>query len=822
MRFLILALLLTSLSDFAYSQNNSKVTGIVTDSITRHPIDYASISVIEPGSGKIVSGAVSNTNGAFVVDGIEPGTYRILVEFVGYLPLTRDSVRIQGNNSVVTLGFISLTRSSAQQLAGVTVSAKAPVMENKIDKIVFNVANDVTSQGGVALDVLKKVPQVTIDIDGNVELQGNNNIRFLINGKPSSMFGSSLADALSSIPASQIKSIEAITSPGAKYDAQGTGGIINIILKDNKVKGINGTVNLSAGTRLENGSVNLNFRNNKVGVHVFFNGNAQLNSVMVSSQHRKTTDTIAKSVTALDQDNRAKFKRRGFQTGISFDYVLSKTDEISADLSYNYFSNRNDGFTRQFELSNDYAGNPISEINTERTSTIRSAVESYDWGFAYKHKFHNEGQELAFTYTGSFESPFSRYMQLQNYQGRTDPFTGRSSENPGRDKEAEISVDYTSAVGKNLLFETGLKVVDQTINSTSLARQYDPLSLQFDIDPKQSYTLRYSMKIYGGYLSGTFSILDWLNIKAGARYEYTNASVDFPNAQIPSYGNLVPSLIFSHDLSKQQSIKLAYSYRIERPEYRALNPFLNISDPYNISTGNPSLKPELANNFELGYSNSFTPGGSVYISLIERINTHDIKTITLFYPDFLIGDSVYHNVSLTNIQNIGTEYNSGISISASVPIRTKFNVRTNMQLTQRNIVSELKSGNSNIGLRLRLNINATYQFPKDLIVELFGNYNSASQSIQGKVPQSGTYTIAGRKQLLKKKASVGLTATNPFNKYVNQLTTIQTNNVTSTALRRIPYQSFGISLSYKFGKLEFKKNKNDDSNENNSLPSFGG
>ncbi len=163
-----------------------------------------------------------------------------------------------------------------QSLQSVTVVGDKPVVENRIDKIVYNVTNDITSIGGAAIDVLKKVPQVTVDIDGNVELQGNSNIRFLINGKPSSVFGNSLADALASIPASQIKSIEAITNPGAKYDSQGTGGIINIILFDNNMQGVNGNINLTAGSRLESGSMNLNLRHNSFGVNAFFSGNASL------------------------------------------------------------------------------------------------------------------------------------------------------------------------------------------------------------------------------------------------------------------------------------------------------------------------------------------------------------------------------------------------------------------------------------------------------------------------------------------------------------------------------------------------------------------
>jgi len=211
----------------------------------------------------------SDQKGNFNVDNLPFGTYKVTIDFLGYQLKTIDNVTISASTPAAALGTV-LLMPLQNQLKGVTVTGKAPIVENKIDKMVYNAANDLTAQGGVALDVLKKVPMVSVDVDGNVELQGDANVRFLINGKPSSIFGASLADALQSIPASQIKSIEVITSPGAKYDAAGTGGIINIILKDSKVQGINGSVNLSAGSRLENGSLNLNARKGNFGVGVFF------------------------------------------------------------------------------------------------------------------------------------------------------------------------------------------------------------------------------------------------------------------------------------------------------------------------------------------------------------------------------------------------------------------------------------------------------------------------------------------------------------------------------------------------------------------------
>jgi outer membrane receptor protein involved in Fe transport len=818
MKLLSILHLLLFVSLAGFSQSPIKISGKVIDSLYQKPVGYASITVTDKKTEKAIGGSISDNKGAFTVVGIRPGVYRITVEFVGYRPYRIDSFVVTDKQSS-SVGTIILS-SSAQTLQGVTVVGKTPIVENKIDKIVYNAANDITSQGGAAIDVLRKVPQVTVDIDGNVELQGNNNIRFLINGKPSSMFGASLADALASIPASQIKSIEAITSPGAKYDAQGTGGIINIILKESKIRGINGSINLSAGSRLENGSVSLNFRQNKLGINAFFSGNGQLKSQTPSSQIRTSADTSAKTLTRLVQDSRTEFVRNGYQSGIGFDYTISKQDGLTGNFSYNHFSNRNEGITDQQELVTDLSSSPIAENNTTRQSFSRFHTNSYDWSLDYKHKFKTDGQELEISYNASAGKPFSNYTQTQNYKGNTTPFAGRASNNPGTDKETEIAIDYTHPVSDNFLIETGLKTVLLDIKSISNVQLYDPSSASFKSDPAQSYQLGYSMKIYAGYLSTTFSAFNWLNIKAGARYEYTDASIDFPNTTIPSYGTFVPSLILSHDLTKEQTIKVAYSHRIERPEYRELNPFLNISDPYNISTGNPLLRPEIGDNFELAYNRSFPGGGSIYFSLIERINSHDIKNITTFYPSYSIGDSIYNNVSLSNIQNIGTEYNSGISLSGSLPIKEKFTLRSNLQASQRNIVSPVKTGGSNMGVRVRFNINASCQLPANLVVETFANYNSASRSIQGKVPQSITYTFGARKQFWNKKASVGLTATNPFNKYIKQETTIETANYVSTAIRRVPFRSFGISFNYKFGKLEFRKKEEQNNNDSNTMPTL--
>jgi ferric enterobactin receptor len=805
--FILLLLVSVSSATFGQFKSSMKITGKITDAAKNQPVEYASVGLTDQLTNKVVNGAVTDASGNFEITGIIPGTYTINIDFIGYQKKTLKDVIVASSAKVISLNTIPLT-PSVKMLSEVTVSGRAAIVENQIDKIVYNAANDITSQAGIALDVLKKVPQVvSVDIDGNVELQGNPNVRFLINGKPSTVFGNSVTDALSSIPASQIKSIEAITSPGAKYDAQGTGGIINIILKDNRLQGINGSINLAAGTRLENASVNLNFRRNNFGANAFFSGNKQLVSRTPNAQDRLGANGTDNTKTSLLQNGSQDFQRSGYRSGVGFDWSPGKKDNLIGAIGFNSFANKSIGITniRQSVLS--AAGSVISSQNIVRSANSNGGIGAIDWSLNYLKKLNKDGQELNVLYSSSFGKPRNDYNQIQNYSAERIPYMGTSGNTPGNDKQTNISIDYAHPIKKDFIIETGMKTVLQNINSMADIRVFNPGTSQFIPDPRQSYQLNYSMKIYAGYLSTTFSVFRFLNVKAGARFEHTDVKIDFPNTFIPSYNNLVPSLIFSHNMKGDQSVKLAFTRRIERAEYREINPFMNLSDPYNITAGNPLLKPEIGNNFELGYNKSFKNGGNIYVALIERINTSDIKPYTTFYPTYVIGDSTYQNVSVTLRQNIGIEYNSGISISGSIPITDQLNLRGNFMVTQKRVVNNLLAGNVTNGTNYRFNLNATYLLPKNLILEGFGNFSSAINTIQGKRPQQLTYNFAFRKQFYHKNASIGFTATNPFNKYIRQVTTVKTANYLSTNTVLVPYRSFGISLTYKFGKLEFKKGK---------------
>ena len=790
----------------ARPEGNGAITGKVVDA-SGGLIEYATITVYAAGNQKPVNGSISNAKGVFKVDGLAPGTYHATIDFIGYETIRRDSILISAEKPAISLGNIMLSKNSAT-LQNVTVKSTSPVIENKLDKMVYNVEKDVTSQGGVATDILKKVPQVFVDVDGNVELLGSTSIKFLINGKPSTIFGNSIADALQSIPASQIQSIEVITSPGAKYDAQGTGGIINIILKKSNVYGINGNLTLSAGTRLENGSFNLNYRHNKFSLNAYVSGNAQLRSTTINTLNRTSNDTSQHRLTSLLQSGTGTFERSGYNTGVGFDWELSKTDNLTGSLGYHNFVNRDLGTSYMETIITDNANNKLSDTSTVRNAVNNLNAHSVDWSLGYKKGFKNDKQELNISYNSSTGKNYSYYDQYQNYAFSNTPFSGSNSNNPGTSTENEFAVDYAQPVGENLLFETGIKNVLNKYNNASDVYSLNPSTKNYFLNTSQSSALNYKRNVYGYYLSSTFSLLHYFDVKAGGRVEYTVTQADYSNAHnvsIPSYYIFAPSLVISHSFSKMESLKLSYTHRLERPEYRELNPFLNLSDPHNISTGNPLLKPEVGNNFELSYNHNFEKGSNINVAVIFRKNTNDITSYTTYYPSFKVGDSIYHDVSLTARANINSDERYGVNLSGALVMSDHFTLRGNFFGFDQRIIDNLNGGAVRSGFGFRSNINGNYLVNKDLAFEFFGNFRSKETNAQGTQTSFVSYNLAMRKYFLNKKLSIGLTTTNPFNKYVTQSRETFGANFHQISSRQIPYRSFGISLMWKFGKLEFKK-----------------
>jgi outer membrane receptor protein involved in Fe transport len=787
------------------------LSGLVTDSLTSDPMEAATISVTEKVTGNVFTGTITNSEGKFTISDIPAGIYDIGITFIGYEEVSIDSVSLKGD---ISLGTISLTPSSFS-LNEVMIVSDKPVIENRFDKIIYNVSSDITSQGSLAIDVLKKVPYVTVDANGNVELQGNSNIRFLINGKTSSIFGTNLADALASIPSSQIRSIEAITNPGAKYDLQGTGGVINIILQENNLQGASGNINLSVGTRNQTGSVNLGVKRGKFGVNGYLSGNFRKGDGGSFSSTRESTDILTEQNTFLTQEGLNRFERNGYRAGTGFEWDITDKINLAGNIGYNNFNFSNSGLVDLEEIVYDNAGNLLSGLYTVRNSSNKRETESFDWNLDFKKRFGKEGHELDFILNSSYGKPVSNYLLTLSALGDSDPAEGSESNNPGTDNTTTVTADYVYPINETSAFEAGIKGTFNDISSSVVMEVYNPASGEYVFDPLQSYDLRYTLNIYAAYLSTSLKLFNWLDIKPGLRYEYSDISIDYSGASVPSYGTLVPSLLLSHDLNENKSLQLSYSRRIRRPDYGDLNPFINRSDPYNIETGNVLLKPEVGERIELGYNTSFSKGGNLRITLAQRIDSREIDDITTFYPTYAIGDSVYRNVSVRTNENIGSEYNTGLNVFTSIPLTSKINLRSNLMLFYNYLASD-RIGNISTGFRFRGNLNASWQLPSDFLLELFGFWRSGGKGIQGREPQFYIYNFALRKLFWNDNGSLGVTATNLFSRDVKQIRTITTENSISRNVQSIPFRSFGISFTYKFGKMESNQNRD------NEDESFGG
>jgi ferric enterobactin receptor len=815
MQRIVLLGMLSFIITAANAQENIKNTGAtisgkVTDSLSAKPIEYATITLFADGNKKPVNGTVTTTEGTYKLTGIDQGIYKIVVECLGYQPFIINSVPV-AKRSTVNLNTIVLIKKTVL-LQGVTVSSTAGLIENKIDKLVFNAEKDITSQSGVATDLLKKVPQVSVDVDGNVQLAGSSSIKFLINGKPSTAFGSNIADVLQSIPASQIKSIEVITNPGAKYDAQGLGGIINIILKHNQVRGINGNISLTAGTLNENGSFNFNARKDNLGINAFVSGNARRRTTVPYISQRSSIDTAGKKNISLQQDATSHYIRHGAESGIGFDWTYKKKNNFTGSFRYGKFGNSGYSITDQSQLVMDQVnGSLLSSIATINRTNSDVSFYSTDLSLDYKRTFNKEDQELEVAFSTSQEKSRGDFNNNQSLRPQDSLYYGTQSSNPGNEKAIELQIDYTQPIAENISIGFGGDLEHNDISSNSSVFGYKPLSKIFAFDTALSNSLHYKQDVYALYGEINFPIGKILEAKIGSRYERTEIDAFYSNAQQQAgkhgYNTFVPSIFFQKKLGDNKTVKLSYSKRIERPDYNDLNPYINTTDPKNINAGNPYLLPEIGHRVELSFSRNFEKAGSFMISTFYRNNNHDIQPFIVFYPSIKIGDSIYTNVSVTMRQNIGTENNFGMNAFVDLRPNDKLSIRSNLAFFFRHTINALDPGYNSNSFNYRVNMNATYQFGPTLVGEFFGNFNSARHEAQGKYPSFTSYSMAVRKQFWSKKGSLALSAINPFARYVNQTREVFGPNFTDNSTRRVPFRSIALNFTWKFGRLEFKKDK---------------
>lgn len=781
-----------------------KISGVVIDSITKAPIDYASVSLYKINSTKPLTGVLTDASGSFKLNEIQAGTYNVVISFIGYNNKTVKSVTTTDAKLDKEIGKVTLSPET-NALKEVVVVGNTQQVTNKIDKIVYNVEKDMTATGGNATDVLQKVPMVNVDINGNVSIRGDGNVRVLINGKPSGATSANLSDVLKTIPADQIKNVEVVTSPSAKYDAEGSAGIINIITKQKNVSGVSGSVSGGIGTRQNNLNANINYNKNRfsLSANVGFNNGWPQESASESNQ--KLDNSTANSLQISKGTN--EVQRKGIVASVTAGYDFNNFDSFSTTFRYN-----KGGFERNGTSDNqftDYLNSANNLIYTGQSSA-KNSFGGFDWNANYTHKFSKAGHEL------TLSSQWSHSLVETNYQNiYSDFYTNQKANNDGINNEYTLQLDYTLPVTEKFKLETGGKTIIRRIASDF--QNYVPDAQNaFVLDPISSNLYNYDQDVASLYSVGTLTLPKGFTVMAGARFENTAIKGDPTNALQTDlspfkidYGTFIPSFTLQKALSQSSSLKLTYSKRISRPSLTYLNPFINKSNISAQTKGNPNLDPEVSQTIEFGYS-TFSQKRSLNISAYYKYTSDLIEGIAT--P--LTGEVG----TITNYQNIGNNKSFGMSFFGSVnpfkalSIRGNFNAFT--YKPDPTGIYNLEQSTNGTSIQYSAFISGTLQLNKNISAEAFVIQNSSKKTLQGTNPAFNLMVFGVKKQFWNKAASLGLNIVSPFKENLEFKQNLTGQGFAQSSTFKFPIRSFGLTFSYNFGSMNFsgpkKKGINND------------
>ena len=754
------------------------VSGKIIDSKTGKGLEFANVSIINSKWNKLIEGTITGNNGKFSMNGILTGDYILKVSYLGYKQKEVE-FKLTKKSPDVRLKDIMLEVSS-EMLSEVKIEEEKPIFESKIDKIVYNAENDDNGANEDATDVLRKAPLLSVDFDGNVELRGSKDIKFLLNGKASSFLSGNIASALSMIPADEIKSVEIITSPGAKYDGEGEAGVVNIITQKKIIDGYKASANGSIGNNNNKGGFNLTLGKGRFSLssrgNIWFSWPRKGTTTYKREDWNDNGDT-----NVLINNGLSESQWTGYGTGINMYYDINAYNSISSDINY-----RGRDFPSKNTTTIDYYsnGNSVYSYNTYLEST--NETKNISWNADYTKTFEdNEERELSLSYQLGNRSK-------TNISDITDT-TSLKNINKENNFEHTVQIDYTHPI-KDHLIEIGSKMIirDQEMD-------YETLS-QIEANRFPNEIFNYTQTVNAFYLSSNIQLENDYSILLGTRYELTNIKGVWSNSKkekfSKNYDNLLPNLTISKKISTGKSIKLSYNTRISRPNSSYINTNTNISDRQNITIGNPELTPYTSQQVEVGY-NSFEKKyqGSYY--LYYKVNDDLIESLV----------NVRNDTSVTTYENIGTSTTYGVNYYGSIKFK-KLTLRGGGSLYSYQAEDSRFYGKSRSALLYSYNFGLSLKMKNNWKAEGFGFMRSPSQTLQGSSTSFSMMSFGIKKEFKNKRGSIGIRIVEPFAKNGEKVwtTKLSGDNFNQISERRTPFTSIGISFKYTFGKLNFKSN----------------
>ncbi len=796
-----------------------RITGTVLDSATRQPVPYATVVLLsaDAAAAKPITGVAANDEGKFTFEKVAAGTYRVRAQYVGFTALTRPVTLTDG--ATVAAGTFALA-SGSQQLADVVIEGTKPVVEVKPDRLVYNADQDVTNAGGTAADVLRKAPLLSIDGDGNPKLRGSSNFRVLVNNKPSPTLVSNLAEALKSIPAEQIKTIEVITTPPAKYDGEGTAGIINIILKKGVDRGLNGSVGGSTGNRNTNGNASLNFKKGKLGVSAWA-GTGRWYGPQQSTRDRIDRDSTGAVLGQLAQRGKGRNNGQWVYSSLGIDFDPAEDHSLSLAGSINYYNGNNDQ-----DLFNQYlAADPTNnQLFTRATKNLFSGFNGELTG-TYTRTFKNQPRRewsvlgQAALNTSKFGYDFDQFdnsltagpVNEATYRERS---RGRT---PGG--EYTIQTDYTHPFKENMTLETGLKAIWRTTGSVAHVDAFRAgQTTDFEEVVFRRTDFAYDQQVQAAYATYSFGLGKKFNVSLGTRGERTALQADFRVTDTKfnqDYFNLLPNGSVQYKMSEKSSLRGVYSRRISRPFIDYLNPFVDRSDPRNLVYGNPRLNPELTDSYELSY-NTLIKEATLNVSASVRRTDNAIEMVRFSVPtdSGTITSQTYANVASNAFYMVN--FYGSVKLLKDWEISGGPNIEYIVRKSPALGIARRSGFTGNAGL------NTSYKITKTLTAQAFANYSLPGPDLQGKGSPWLWYSMGLKKKLFKEKSDLTLNLSNPFNNYWPYRSSIDTPTITERSEWRNYQRAVRVGFTYRFGQAQQGKQRKSISNDDKKGGGGGG
>ena len=768
-----------------------KLYGVLKDSLTQAPMVFATISIRGAGTDSALQSTVTDEKGRFTLKKLVPGNFEIIATSVGYDPI-RLAVTILPQSDPVNLGTLFLS-PRPDLMKEVVIDKRRVLIEEKLDRTVYNVERDKSLTGGDATDALRRVPLLSVDIDGNVTLRGSANIKILINGKPSTITANNLADALKQIPVDQIKSVEVITSPSVKFDADGSAGIINIVLKQDRIHGILVDPDMAIGTRDAFLGINGAYNNKKMAFSIGGFGRATYNITGTYND----AQTVGTDI--LDQQAATRKHELTDNYTMGWDYDMDKHNFLNASVRYSQF----DSHINQDNLISNFFTGAVLDSTLLSQVAITSRSGTVDATADYTHSFAKPQQEFSLLTLFSRTDGTSGFTNAQQNPADGASISQLGNSNRSSNQEITLQADYQTPLDSNQLLEFGGKYIIREVVSNydyTTATGNNPFTAEPSLYPTNRFT--YHQNVTAGYLEYTLNTHSPFSFRAGARYEYAAISAGLRDSGetlpfIPSYGVFVPAINIGWRLKNGKLIKLAFTRRIQRPSIQFLNPNVVASDPGSISTGNPALGPEHTDNIELGY-NTAMKDLTIGFSGFYRHTTNAIESVSL---PVAAGDTIERTFA-----NIGRENTGGLNVFGNLDIGQKLSLSGGADI----YYSALSAGGSgltghNTGWVIGGRLSGGYTFSKGWTLYLYSYYRGSQVLLQGYQTGFPYYSLTLKRDLPKKRGTIGVGAVNFLTRQVSVTTNVNSASLAQSTTNLDHVFSLRIFMSFTLGKLKVER-----------------